>query len=89
MIYELQLTLPRLELICCPDKYIEEISRLQFASISMNCTIQALDVSKIGYWIWLKLSIIVIVRSLSDIFFVVVDILSTWIYRRGLNTSTC
>ena len=61
--------------------------RLQFAC--MNCTIQTVNVSKIVYWIWTKLSIIVIVQSLSDILFVVVDILSTWIYRRGLNTSTC
>ena len=45
VIYEPPTTLPRLELIYCPNRYIEEICRLQFASTHMNCTIQALNVS--------------------------------------------
>jgi hypothetical protein len=37
-------------------------------------------------WIWPKLSIIVIVRSMLGILRAVVNILSTWIYERGLGT---
>ena len=89
VIYELHTTLPRLELICCLNWCIEEIRWLQLDQTSINCTIQALNVSWRGHWIWPKLSIIVIVRSLLDIFFAVADILSTWIYRRAMNTWTC
>ena len=88
MVYEPQMTLPRLELIYCPDRYIEEIRRLQFASTRMNCTIQTLNASKIGYQIWSKLSIFVVVWSIIVKKGTKVDILSSWIYRRGLNTST-
>ena len=63
MVYEPQMTLPRLELIYCPNRCIEEICRLQFAPTRMNCTIQTLNVSKIGYQIWSKLSIFVVVWS--------------------------
>lgn len=89
VIYELHTTLPRLELICSPNRCIEEICWLQFVSSRINCTTQALNVSWRGHWIWPKLSIIAIVRALLDIFFEIVDISSTWIYRRGLNTWTC
>ena len=89
MAYELYTAYPRLELIYCPNRYIEEICRLQFASTRINCTIQTLNASKIGHWIWPKLSIFVIVQSLFDIFFAVDDILSKEIYKRGLITSTC
>ena len=88
VVYGPQMTLPRFELIYCPNRYIEEICRLQFASTRINCTIQTLNASKIGYWIWPKWSNIVIVQSLLGIFLAVVDILSTWMYRRGLVTST-
>ena len=88
VIYEPQTTLPRLELIYCPNRYIEEICRLQFASTRMNCTIQTLNVSWIGHWMWPKLSIFVIVWSLLDIVLVLADMSSTWIYRRGLITWT-
>ena len=80
------MTLPRLELIYCPNRGIEEICRLQFASTRMNCTIQPLNVSKIGHQIWPKLSIIVIVRSLINILHAVDDILPTLMYESGLNT---
>lgn len=66
--------------------YIEEIRRLQFASTRMHCTIQALNVSNIRYWICPKLSIFVIVRSLLDIFFAIFDVLFTKVFKRGLNT---
>ena len=64
-----------------PNEYwfVEKPLRLQI--------LKRYDHRKIRHWIWPKLSIIVIVRSLLDIFFAVVDILSTWIYRRGQNTS--
>ena len=88
VVYEPQMTLPRLELIYCPNRYIEEICRLQFASTRMNCTIQTLNASKIGYQIWSKLSIFVVVWSIIVKKGTKVDILSSWIYRRGLNTST-
>ena len=89
MVYEPQMTYPRLELIYCPNRYTEEICKLQFASIRMNCTIQTLNASKIGYQIWPKLSIIVILRNVLGIFLATVDILSTMIYERGLNTLPC
>ena len=77
MVYEVYRALPRLELICCPNGYIEEMCRLQFASSRINCTIQTLNVSNIGYQIWPKLSIIVIMLRMLSIFLAVVDILST------------
>ena len=89
VMYELHTTLPRLELICCPNSFIEEICWLQLVHSRINCTTQAINVSWRGHSIWPKLSIIVIVRSLLDIFFAVADILSTWIYRRAMNTWTC
>ena len=61
--YEQYISYPRLELIYCPNRYIEEICRLQFAPIRMNCTIQTLNASKIGYQIWSKWSIFVAVWS--------------------------
>ena len=61
VIYKLYTTYPRLELIYCPNEYIEEICRLQFASTRMNCTIQTLNESKIGYRNWSKLSIFAVV----------------------------
>ena len=64
VIYEPQMTLPRLELIYCPNRCIEEICRLQLASTRMNFTIQTLNASKIGYRIWSNLSIFVIVWSI-------------------------
>ena len=75
VVYEPQMTYPRLELIYCPNRLIEEICKLQFASTRMNCTIQTLNASKIGYRIWSKLSNIVIVRSLLHILFAVADML--------------
>ena len=63
VVYEQYMAYPRLELIYCPNRYIEEICRLQFASTRMNCTIQTLNASKIGYQIWSKLSIFVVVWS--------------------------
>ena len=88
MVYKPQMTLPRLELIYCPHRYIEEICSLQFASTRMNCKVQTLNASKIGYPIWSKLSNIVIVRSLLDILLAVVDMFPSYISQRGLNTST-
>ena len=89
VIYKPQMTLPRLELIYCPNRYTEEICKLQFASTRMNCTMQALNVSKIGHQIWSKLSIFVVVWSIIVKKGTKVDMSSTWIYERGLNTSTC
>ena len=89
VIYEVHTTLPRLELICCPDSFIEEICWLQLVHSRINCTTQALNVSWRGHRIWPKWSTIVIVRSLLDNFFAVDDISFTWIYRCGRVTSTC
>jgi hypothetical protein len=89
VLYKLQMPYPRLELICHPNRCIEEIRCLQFVKSRTNFMTQALNVSWRGHWIWPKLSIIVIVRALLDIFFAVVDISSTWIHRRGLNTWAC
>ena len=83
------MALPRLELIYCPNRYIEEICRLQFASNRIYCTIQTLNASKIGYWIWPKWSIFVVVWSIIVKKGTKVDMSSTWIYKRGRNTSTC
>ena len=65
VIYEPKMTYPKLELICCPTRYTEEICRLQFALTSMNCTIQTLNASKRGYQIWSKLSIFDVVWSVT------------------------
>ena len=86
VVYELYMTYPRLEFICCPNGCIEEICRLQFASTRIQYTIRALNVSRIGHQIWPKLSIIMILRRMFDILRAVVDILPTWIYERGLGT---
>ena len=62
--YEQYTAYPRLGLIYCPNRYREEICRLQFASTRLKCTIQALNETKIVHQFWPKLSITVIVRSL-------------------------